>query len=85
MLGQLIADVTGAPYAEAATELVLEPLGLTGSTFPARSADLGPDAVTGYNANPDGTFTPVQAVICTIPAVGGLWATRSEDASVRFL
>ena len=57
VLGQLIADVTGVPYAQAATELVLEPLGLTGSSFPARPADLGPDAVTGYNANPDGTFT----------------------------
>ncbi len=57
VLGQLIADVTGVPYAQAATELVLEPLGLAGSSFPARPADLGPDAVTGYNANPDGTFT----------------------------
>jgi CubicO group peptidase (beta-lactamase class C family) len=78
VLGQLIADVTGVPYPEAATELVLEPLGLTGSSFPARSADLGPDAVTGYNANPDGTFTPVPEVICTIPAIGGLWATAAD-------
>jgi CubicO group peptidase (beta-lactamase class C family) len=78
VLGQLIADVTGVPYAQAAAELVLEPLGLAGSSFPARPADLGPDAVTGYNANPDGTFTPVPAVICTIPAVGGLWATAAD-------
>ncbi len=78
VLGQLIADVTGVPYAQAATELVLEPLGLTSSSFPARSADLGPDAVTGYNANPEGTFTPVREVICTIPAIGGLWATAAD-------
>src|SRR5580704_13323860 len=78
VLGQLIADVTGVPYAEAATELVLEPLGLASSSFPARSADLGPDAVTGYNANPDGTFTAVREVICTIPAIGGLWATAAD-------
>jgi CubicO group peptidase (beta-lactamase class C family) len=78
VLGQLIADVTGVPYPEAVTELVLEPLGLASSSYPARSADLGPDAVTGYNANPDGTFTPVQEVICTIPAVGGLWATAAD-------
>ena len=57
---------------------MLEPLGLTSSSFPARSADLGPDAVTGYNANPDGTFTPVREVICTIPAIGGLWATAAD-------
>jgi CubicO group peptidase (beta-lactamase class C family) len=78
VLGQLIADVTGEPYEEAVTDLVLRPLGMTDSTFPARDADLGPDAVTGYNANPDGTFTRVPAVICTIPAVGGLWATAAD-------
>jgi CubicO group peptidase (beta-lactamase class C family) len=78
VLGQLIADITGGPYAEAATELVLEPLGLAGSSFPARDADLDPDAVTGYNANPDGTFTAVRAVICTIPSAGGLWATAAD-------
>ena len=78
VLGQLIADVTGAPYREAVTDLVLAPLGMKDSTFPARAADLGPDAVTGYNVNPDGTFTPVPAVICTIPAIGGLWATAAD-------
>jgi CubicO group peptidase (beta-lactamase class C family) len=78
VLGQLIADITGVPYAEAATELVLEPLGLAGSSFAVRPADLGPDAVTGYNVNLDGTFTPVRAVICTIPAIGGLWATAAD-------
>ena len=35
VLGQLVADVTGVPFAAAATRLVLEPLGLTGSSFPA--------------------------------------------------
>lgn len=78
VLGQLIADVTGVPYAEAATGLVLAPLGLASSSFPARPADLGPDAVTGYNANPDGTFARVREVICTIPAIGGLWATAAD-------
>jgi CubicO group peptidase (beta-lactamase class C family) len=78
VLGQLIADVTGQPYEEAVSDLVLQPLGMTDSTFPARVADLGPDAVTGYNANPDGTFTRVPAVICTIPGVGGLWATAAD-------
>ncbi len=78
VLGQLVADVTGEPYEEAVTDLVLQPLGMTDSTFPARDADLGPDAVTGYNANPGGTFTRVPAVICTIPAVGGLWATAAD-------
>jgi CubicO group peptidase (beta-lactamase class C family) len=78
VLGQLIADVTRSPYADAVTRLVLEPLGMSGSSFPARSADLGPDAITGYNLTPEGVFVPVPARICTIPAVGGLWATAAD-------
>jgi CubicO group peptidase (beta-lactamase class C family) len=78
VLGQLIADVTGSPYADAVTPLVLEPLGMNDSSFPARSADLGPDAVTGYDLTPEGTFVPVPARLCTIPAVGGLWATAAD-------
>jgi hypothetical protein len=57
---------------------VLEPLGVTGSSFPARSADLGPEAVTGYDVTPEGAFVPVPAMICTIPVVGGLWATAAD-------
>jgi CubicO group peptidase (beta-lactamase class C family) len=77
-LGQLIADVTGASYADAVTRLVLEPLGMSGSSFPARSADLGPDAVTCYDLTPGGAFVRVPAVIATIPAIGGLWATAAD-------
>jgi CubicO group peptidase (beta-lactamase class C family) len=78
VLGQLIADVTGSPYAAAATRLVLEPLGMTGSAFPAAAADLGPDAVTGYNLNADGIFVPVPSTVCTLPAAAGLWATAMD-------
>src|SRR6266511_2917564 len=78
VLGQLIADVTGSPYRDAVTRLVLEPLKMHDSSFPARSADLGPDAVSGYNVTPEGTFVPVPAMISTIPAVGGLWATGAD-------
>src|SRR6266542_2601941 len=78
VLGQLIADVTGSPYADAVTRLVLEPLGMSGSWFPTRTADLGPDAVTGYSLTPEGAFVPVPAWVSTIPAVGGLWATAAD-------
>jgi CubicO group peptidase (beta-lactamase class C family) len=78
VLGQLVADVTGSPYPDAVTRLVLEPLGMNDSSFPARSADLGPDAVTGYDLTPEGSFVPVPARLCTIPAVGGLWATTAD-------
>ena len=68
-----MADLTVA-----AARLVLEPLGLAGSSFPARAADLGPDAVTGYTVTPDGALAGVPAVICVMPAVGGLWCTAAD-------
>ena len=74
VLGQLIADLTGLPYAEAAARLVLEPLGMRDSRFPAKAADLGPDAVTCYTATRDGTLEPFPARVSTMPAVAGLWA-----------
>jgi CubicO group peptidase (beta-lactamase class C family) len=78
VLGQLVADVTGSLYADAVTRLVLQPLGMNGSSFPARLADLGPGAVTGYNMTPEGAFVPIPAMIATMPAVGGLWATAAD-------
>ena len=42
VLGQLIADVTGSPYDQAVTRLVLEPLGMSGSSFPPAQPTLAP-------------------------------------------
>lgn len=78
VLGQLIADVTAAPYPDAVTRLVLDPLGLRDSSFPARPADIGPGAVTGYNLTPEGMFEPVPAQISTISAAAGLWSTGAD-------
>jgi CubicO group peptidase (beta-lactamase class C family) len=78
VLGQLIADVTGMPYPTAATRLVLDPLGMRDSRFPARAADLGADAVTDYTVTPEGIFAPATARVPTIPAVAGLWSTGAD-------
>jgi CubicO group peptidase (beta-lactamase class C family) len=78
VLGQLIADITGQPYAEAAARLVLEPLGMRDSRFPAKAADIGPDAVTGYTATRDGALEPFPARVSTIPAVAGLWSAGPD-------
>jgi len=78
VLGQLIADVTGAPYAAAVTSLVLRPLGMSRSAFPASAADIGPGAVTGYTVTAAGAFEPVLATVCTLQAAGGLWATAAD-------
>jgi CubicO group peptidase (beta-lactamase class C family) len=77
-LGQLVADVTGLPYAGAATRLVLEPLGMSGSSFPARPADIGPGAVTGYSVTRAGVLAPVGEMISALPAVAGLWAPPAD-------
>jgi CubicO group peptidase (beta-lactamase class C family) len=78
VLGQLIADVTGSPYATVATRLVLEPLGMRDSRFPASPADIGPGAVTGYTPTPEGTFAPFLAQIPTVQPIGGLWSTGAD-------
>jgi len=78
VLGQLIADVSAAPYADAVTEAVLRPLGMRDSTFPATQAGIDPAAVTGYAVTAEGMFEPVPARICTIQAAGGLWSTGAD-------
>ena len=83
VLGQLVADVTGMPYADAATRLVLGPLGMLGSRFPARAADIARDqdnggAVTVYTVAPDGALETFPAQVSTIQALAGLWSTGAD-------
>jgi CubicO group peptidase (beta-lactamase class C family) len=77
-LGQLIADVTGTDYADAATRLVLGPLGMTGSRFPVSWPYDDPDAVTGYELEPDGTYVPDLDEVAAVPAAAGLWTTAPD-------
>jgi CubicO group peptidase (beta-lactamase class C family) len=58
LLGQLVADVTGSTYPDAAARIVLGPLGMGGSWFPASWPDAG--AVTGYHLGGDGSRPPGQ-------------------------
>ncbi len=78
VLGQLIADVAGQPYARAAARLVLDPLGMRDSRFPDSPADIGPGAVTGYTVTADGVFEAFSARIATVPAIAGLWSTGAD-------
>ena len=78
VLGQLLADVTGLSYADAATQRILNPLNLDDSFFPARAADIGSHAVTGYHLTLEGRFEPVPARIPTLQAVAGLWSTGAD-------
>ena len=78
VLGQLIADVTGLPYDRAAIRLVLDPLGMRDSRFPARPADIGPGAVIGYTVTADGAVEPFPPQVATVPAIAGLWSTGAD-------
>jgi CubicO group peptidase (beta-lactamase class C family) len=80
VLGQLIADLTGEPYPRAVTRLVLAPLGMHSSAFPARWP--GDRAVTGYQLTETGRLDRAPAEVTTMPAAGGLWATPAD--LVRF-
>ena len=81
VLGQLIADLTGTSFAQAATRLVLEPLGMAGSWFPTQ-APVSPDAARGYRLAPDGSFVPEPLPTFALQSAGGLWSTGPD--LVRF-
>jgi CubicO group peptidase (beta-lactamase class C family) len=79
-LGQLIADVTGLPYPDAAARLVLDPLGMSSSWFPASWPGDGSEAITGYYVNEDSSFSQTPGRVSTVPAAAGLWATAADLA-----
>lgn len=79
VLGQIIEDITGTPYADAVAELVLAPLGMRASVFPGSTADIPADAVGGYAVNRD-VLSPVATALYTIQAAGGMWSTTADIA-----
>jgi CubicO group peptidase (beta-lactamase class C family) len=80
LLGQLIADVTATRYEDAATRLILEPLGMNDSWFPRSVPATG--VATGHRLTDEGLFERQPAQVATIPAAGGLWTTAAD--LVRF-
>ena len=80
LLGQLVADTMGSPYEDAATRLVLEPLGMHTSWFPRSVPATG--AATGHRLTDDGSFAPEPTRISTVPAASGMWTTAVD--LVRF-
>ena len=77
-LGALIADVSGSPFPQAAARLVLDPLEMSGSSFPERWPAAGERAVSGYRLDADGSFVPAPAKVGTVPAALGLWTTATD-------
>jgi len=80
VLGQLITDLTGSPFAQAAARLVLEPLGMADSWFPTRAPV--PDAACGHRLEEDGSLVPEPPQVFALQSAGGLWSTGPD--LVRF-
>jgi CubicO group peptidase (beta-lactamase class C family) len=80
LLGQMIADVTATRYEDAATRLVLEPLGMSDSSFPQRPP--ATEVTIGHRLTEEGNFEPVPTQVFAVPAAGGLWTTAAD--LVRF-
>ncbi len=78
ILGQLISDVTGTPFSQAATTLVLRPLHMAHSTFDVLKPDEAPkDVALGHTA--DGVLETGEWRVVGAPE-GGLWTTASDLA-----
>ena len=77
-LGAMIADTSGSPYPQAAARLVLDPLGMNGSSFPERWPAAGERAVSGHRLDDGGAFVPAPAEVGTVPAALGLWTTAAD-------
>jgi CubicO group peptidase (beta-lactamase class C family) len=75
VLGQLVEDVRGVPYAEAVTERVLEPLGMTASSFPTSHPG---GEVVGHETDEEGKVRAAPRVVPAVPAAGGLWSTAHD-------
>lgn len=81
VLQTLLDDVTGKPFPQLMSELVLKPAGMTHSTYEQPlPKNLGPEAATPYRPNGD----PVTGGWHTYPemAPAGLWTTPSDLARV---
>jgi CubicO group peptidase (beta-lactamase class C family) len=84
-LGEIVAGLAGRPYPDAVSRLVLRPLSMTASRFPAQwptAATADYPAVTGYDITSEGAFAPQPGQVCIFVAGGGLWSTPAD--LVRF-
>jgi CubicO group peptidase (beta-lactamase class C family) len=84
-LGEIVAALAGQSYPDAVSRLVLGPLSMAASWFPAQwppSHTAEHPAVTGYNPTADGSFEALPGRVCAFAAGGGLWTTAAD--LVRF-
>lgn len=75
----MMTDIEGKEYPEIMRDLVLQPLGMTNSTFdPSLSQEQGKKAATAYLQ--DGTMVPGKRYVHPVLASRGLWTTAEDLA-----
>jgi CubicO group peptidase (beta-lactamase class C family) len=83
LVGQLIEDVSGMPFAQYVAEKILQPLGMARSTFEQPlPPGLAEDLAIGYFAT-DGAYEPAGFVFDQEPPAGALSSTAEDIA--RFM
>jgi len=79
-LGEIIARVSGKPYAEYVRGAILEPLGMTGSGFEPLTDDLQTRRATGYAGRFLSDEFDLALIAPTVWAEGGLWSCVGDLA-----
>ncbi|TIP83960.1 MAG: D-alanyl-D-alanine-carboxypeptidase/endopeptidase AmpH, partial [Mesorhizobium sp.] len=75
LLGAVLANVSGKPYAEVLRERVLDPLGMKDTVFNPRPED-EPRLMQGHNF--DGGAMPIVPTSTAIECAGGLYSTADD-------
>jgi CubicO group peptidase (beta-lactamase class C family) len=78
LLGAVIERLRGLRYADAVRTSILEPLGMTRSTFARQTVDSDDDHVTPYMLGRDGRLFEGSNLYSDIPAAGGLVSTLGD-------
>ena len=77
LLGRVVARVTGEDYRDVVRALILEPLGMTSTTY---DAELATDRMTGYRPLEAGLVEQPETPSGAFSPMGGLWSTVEDLA-----
>ncbi|MGN6791011.1 MAG: serine hydrolase domain-containing protein [Streptosporangiaceae bacterium] len=80
LLGEIVSRVSGVPYARYVRESILDPLGMSSTSFEPLAEPLRQRCATGYDwPDPTGEFRPVPEM-SPVWAEGGLWSSAADLA-----
>lgn len=83
LIGRIIENVTGQPFADYVTEHVLDPVGMSSTTYHPTRTDLSPDRVGFYRPDGDGQARTAGHISPATPVGADLVTTGTDMA--RFM